>query len=76
MIEFAIVMGVILAFILALVGGLEAIDRSKKRAELSVDPESLLAARFAKGEIDEAEYSRRLSVLRLGPPLELPDLPD
>ena len=27
-------------------------------------PEQLLAARFARGEIDEAEYQQRLSVLR------------
>ena len=36
-------------------------------------PEELLATRFAKGEIDEAEYARRLAILRYGPPLELPD---
>jgi len=35
------------------------------------DPAAVLAERFAKGEIDEAEYSHRLSVIRLGPPLEL-----
>ena len=27
-------------------------------------PEQLLAARFARGEIDEAEYQQRLAVLR------------
>ena len=37
------------------------------------DPEKRLAERFANGEIDEAEYARRLSILRYGPPLELPD---
>ncbi|HWW43682.1 MAG TPA: SHOCT domain-containing protein [Acidimicrobiia bacterium] len=31
----------------------------------------MLAERFARGEIDEAEYAQRLSVIRLGPPLEL-----
>ncbi|MFB7596157.1 SHOCT domain-containing protein [Streptomyces sp. NPDC056160] len=30
-------------------------------------PEQLLAERFARGEIDEDEYRRRLSVLRQGP---------
>jgi putative membrane protein len=35
------------------------------------DPAAVLAERYAKGEIDEAEYSHRLSVIRLGPPLEL-----
>lgn len=73
MLEFAIVMAVIAAFVIVLVGGLEAIDRVKTRAELRVDPEQVLAARFARGEIDEGEYARRLSILRLGPPLELPD---
>ena len=73
MVEFAIVMAVIAAFVLVLVGGLEAIDRAKKRNELAVDPERVLAARFAAGEIDETEYARRLSILRLGPPLEIPD---
>ena len=35
------------------------------------DPEAILAERFARGEIDEAEYSRRLSTLTFGPPLEI-----
>jgi putative membrane protein len=35
------------------------------------EPGAVLAERFAKGEIDEAEYAHRLSVIRLGPPLEL-----
>ncbi|MFP3989120.1 SHOCT domain-containing protein [Streptomyces sp. E11-3] len=30
----------------------------------STDPEELLAERFARGEIDEDEYHRRLTVLR------------
>lgn len=34
-----------------------------------VDPEQLLAERFARGELDELEYGQRLSVLRVGPPL-------
>ena len=64
-------MAVIAIFVLVLVGGLEAIDRWKTRGALAIDPEKVLAARFAKGEIDETEYGRRLSVLRFGPPLEL-----
>lgn len=66
-------MAVIAVFILVLVGGLEAIERRKQAHQLAVDPEKVLAARFANGEITEQEYSRRLSILRLGPPLELPD---
>ena len=65
--QFAIVMLVIMVFVIGLVAGLKAIDRD------TADPEELLKARFAKGEIDEAEYARRLSILRYGPPLELPD---
>ena len=42
-----------------------------RRAEYSVDPEQLLAERFARGEIEEAEYARRLSTLRMGPAAEL-----
>ena len=73
MVEFAIVMAVIAAFILVLVGGLELIELKKRAQELAVDPEKVLAARFAAGEIDERDYARRLSILRLGPPLELPE---
>jgi putative membrane protein len=42
----------------------------RRRAE-PVDPTRVLAERFARGEIDEAEYAHRLSVIRLGPPLDL-----
>ncbi len=69
-------MGVIAAFILVLYAGAELIghiERRLRQRELLIDPEKVLTARFARGEIDEAEYARRLSVLRLGPPLELPD---
>ncbi|MET8535939.1 SHOCT domain-containing protein [Streptomyces sp. NPDC005065] len=31
-------------------------------------PEQLLAERFARGEIDEEEYQRRLTILRASPP--------
>lgn len=71
--EFAIVMAVIAVFVIVLVGGLDALERVKQRSVGQVDPERVLASRFASGEIDEVEYSRRLSILRLGPPLELPD---
>ena len=68
MLQFAVVMLVILVFVIGLVAGLNAVDRAK-----DVDPEELLKARFARGEIDEGEYARRLAILRYGPPLELPD---
>lgn len=66
---FAIVMAICLASLFALLIGLELIGRLGAKE----DPETILADRFAKGEIDEAEYSRRLTILRYGPPLELPD---
>ena len=69
MVEFAVVMLVIFLFVSGLVYGESLLNRIlPPRKE---DPEKVLAARYAKGEIDEAEYSRRLSVLRLGPPLEI-----
>lgn len=39
------------------------------------DPRAILAERFARGEIDDAEYQRRLAILIYGPPLPL-DLPE
>ena len=35
------------------------------------DPKAMLETRLAKGEIDEAEYARKMHVLVYGPPLEL-----
>jgi putative membrane protein len=53
--------------------GKALIARWEPRRRLSepLDPARLLAERFARGEIDEAEYAHRLSVIRLGPPLDL-----
>jgi len=42
-----------------------------RRPSEPLDPARLLAERFARGEIDEVEYAHRLSVIRLGPPLDL-----
>ena len=46
-------------------------SRANKRAKRGqpVDPEQILAERFARGELDEREYAARLSALRIGPPL-------
>jgi uncharacterized membrane protein len=41
----------------------------KRRGRLS--PREILEARFAAGDIDEAEFNRRMSRLMLGPTLEL-----
>jgi uncharacterized membrane protein len=45
--------------------------RQRHAIPAPVDAAAVLAERFARGEIDDAEYSHRLSVIRLGPPLEL-----
>lgn len=37
------------------------------------DAKTVLQHRFAKGEIDEAEFTSRMHVLTYGPPLELHD---
>ena len=58
--QFAVVMLVILVFVLALVGGLQLVDRDNR------PPEEQLAARFASGEIGEAEYLRSLAILQHG----------
>lgn len=39
-----------------------------EKAQPTTTPELLLSERFARGEIDEEEYRRRLSVLRGGSP--------
>ncbi len=47
--------------VLALVRHLRASDRP---GEGQVTPEQLLAARYARGDIDDEEYHRRLDTLR------------
>ena len=42
--------------------GIAAILRTSRRAD-DASPERVLAERFARGEIDEEEYHRRLDVL-------------
>jgi uncharacterized membrane protein len=37
------------------------------------DPKAILEERFARGEIDDAEFARRMHRLVYGPPLELGD---
>ena len=44
-----------------------AIDRRRER----LSPREILEARFAAGDIDEAEFNRRMNRLMLGPTLEL-----
>ncbi len=68
----------LLAFVISLVaGGVNGVwqFRVKRALKTPGDPRRILDARFAKGEIDEAEYGRRLSVLQVGPPMDIFDLP-
>lgn len=73
--NFAAFMGIIAGFIvlLILVSAVAGAVANRAIGREKADPESLLAQRFAKGEISEAEYERALSVLRLGPRLEFDD---
>lgn len=48
---------------------MDARTAAAKRRRHPVDPEEILAERFARGELDETEYAQRLAVLRVGPPL-------
>jgi uncharacterized membrane protein len=42
-----------------------------ERRNPPLDPKEILEHRFARGEIDEAEFNRRMHRLTYGPPLEL-----
>lgn len=44
---------------------------AKARRLPQQDPKRVLEARFAAGEIDETEFTRRMNALLYGPPLEL-----
>ncbi|MEV3858153.1 SHOCT domain-containing protein [Streptomyces sp. NPDC050095] len=44
-------------------------------APTGLSPEQVLADRFARGEIDEEEYRRRLAALRTSDPLTKPRYP-
>ena len=46
---------------------------ARARALPAHNPKDVLDGRFAAGEIDEREYSRRVHMLLYGPPLELDD---
>jgi len=63
---YAAMMMCMLVFVGLLIGAVVALSRSERwRGVPSVTgtPEELLANRFARGEIDEAEYTGRLAVL-------------
>lgn len=45
--------------------------KAKKR-RIPGDAKTLLEERFAKGEIGEEEFARRMSLLTYGPPIVLP----
>ena len=62
MVELAIVLFVVLVFVVGLVGGLGLVDRLINKPK---DPRAILREKFASGEIDEAEYLRRMSILEI-----------
>jgi uncharacterized membrane protein len=64
----AAVLAIVLVFTIGLIYGLGLVANALNKPR---DPEQLLREQFAKGEIDEGEYAKRLSILKFGPPLEL-----
>ena len=67
------VFGMVVFWVLVVVGiialirfttGAPQVRTLAEYAPRSESPEQLLASRFARGEIDEAEYQQRLAVLR------------
>ena len=69
--------GMVLFWVLVIVGIIALVRSSagSTRARTALQPppytespEQLLATRFARGDIDEAEYHQRLAVLRGGAP--------
>lgn len=61
-----LMVGSMLAFWGLIAWVVASVVRSGSRSESSksVEPERILAERFARGEIDDDEYQRRLGVLR------------
>jgi uncharacterized membrane protein len=68
MVELAVVLFVILVFVVGLVAGLGGVAKWIDRPKPAT---AVLRERFAKGEIDEAEYLRRLSILEIEGAAEL-----
>jgi putative membrane protein len=60
--------GLVIAAVVVLVRHLGRLERpmGERPADRPLPPEQVLAQRFARGEIDEDEYSRRLETLRAG----------
>ncbi|WP_460700777.1 SHOCT domain-containing protein [Nocardia thraciensis] len=56
--------GLLIAGLVMLVRYAAATDRGARYRAEAPGPERLLAERFARGEIDEAEYTSRLTALR------------
>jgi putative membrane protein len=61
------VVAVIFAIVMSIryLGGSNPVPRESRPSYARPGPENMLADRFARGEINEEEYRRRLSVLRL-----------
>ncbi|GAA4544896.1 SHOCT domain-containing protein [Pseudonocardia xishanensis] len=52
--------------LIAVVVGVRAVRRDRPAADERTSPQQLLAERYARGEIDEDEYHRRLDTLTHG----------
>jgi uncharacterized membrane protein len=46
-------------------------EAAKRKAMPAADPRRILETRYAKGELDHDEFTRRMHDLTYGPPLEL-----
>lgn len=67
MILFALPLWVAVAVAIIALGRSETAADPKPQGPVRLTPEALLAERFASGELDEAEYRRRLAVLHPAP---------
>jgi putative membrane protein len=66
-ISFVLFWGAVIAAIVLLARALGPANRGTNPGSSPGYAEDLLAQRFARGEIDESEYTARLDVLRRGP---------
>lgn len=66
-ISFVLFWGAVITAIILLARGAGSGNRGRELTPGSGYAENLLAERFARGEIDESEYTARLNVLRRGP---------
>jgi uncharacterized membrane protein len=66
------IMALLICVALPVAGGLGFAAWKELLKSRPPDPFAILAGRYAKGEIDEVEYTRRLQVLSTPEPIQLP----